>query len=78
MKKNKTLIKELRKELHYHQQMLRVDVACLKLGIAKVKEIAKEMRRLQREIRFAPRYFNYKGEQVEPDEEEIVGAEDIR
>jgi len=50
MKKNKTLIKELRKELHYHQQMLRVDVICLKLGIAKVKEIAKEMRRLQREI----------------------------
>jgi len=43
------MIKELRKELHYHQQMLRVDITCLKLGIAKAKESAKEMRRLQKE-----------------------------
>jgi len=48
MKKSKTLIKELRQELHYHQQMVRVDLRSLKAGIAKCKEIGAKMRKLQK------------------------------
>jgi hypothetical protein len=47
-KTNKTLIKELRVELRYHQQMVRIDVRVLKAGIAKCKEIAAKMRELQK------------------------------
>lgn len=48
MKTNKTLIKELRQELHYHQQMLRVDIRAVKAGIRKCKEIGAKMRELQK------------------------------
>jgi hypothetical protein len=47
MKKNKTLIKELRRELHYHQMMLRVDIRATKAGVSKCKEIGAKMRELQ-------------------------------
>jgi hypothetical protein len=46
-KTNKTLIKELRVELRYHQQMLRIDIRAVKAGIAKCKEIGAKMRELQ-------------------------------
>ena len=48
MKQNKTLIKELRVQLRYHQQMLRVDIRAVKAGIKKCKEIGKKMRELQK------------------------------
>jgi hypothetical protein len=51
MKKNETLIKELRVELRYHQQMLCVDVRAVKAGIAKCKEIGAKMRELQKGIK---------------------------
>jgi hypothetical protein len=51
MKKNKTLIKELRVELRYHQQMVRVDLRALKAGIAKCKEIGARMRELQKGLK---------------------------
>ena len=47
MKTNKTLIKELRQELHFHQQMVRVDIRSVKAGIRKCKEIGAKMRQLQ-------------------------------
>ena len=47
MKTNKTLIKELRRELHYQQMMLRVDLRAVKAGVAKCKEIGAKMRALQ-------------------------------
>jgi ABC-type tungstate transport system permease subunit len=47
MKKNKTLINELRKELHYHQMMVRVDLNSVRAGVRKCKEIAAKMRELQ-------------------------------
>ena len=46
MKTNKTLIKELKRELTYHRQMLLVDVRIAKAGIAKCKEIGAQMREL--------------------------------
>ena len=49
MKTNKTLIKELRIELHHHQTMVKVDIRALKAGISKCKEIAAKMRELQRQ-----------------------------
>jgi hypothetical protein len=51
MKTNKTLIKELRVELRYHQQLLRVDIRAVKAGIAKIKEIGAKMRELQKGIK---------------------------
>lgn len=48
MKTTKTLIKELRQELHYHQIMVRVDIRAAKAGMNKCKEIAAKMRELQR------------------------------
>lgn len=48
MKQSKTLIKELRKELHYQQLMLRVDLRAVKAGIARCKEIGARMRALQK------------------------------
>jgi hypothetical protein len=48
MKQNKTLIKELRVELRYHQQMLRVDIRAVKAGIRKCKEIGARMCELQK------------------------------
>jgi len=47
MKTNKTLIKELRQDLRYHQMMVRVDVRAAKSGMRKCKEIAAKMRKLQ-------------------------------
>lgn len=47
MKKNKTLIKELRVKLRYHQMGTRMAMYSLRNSIAKCKEIAAEMRRLQ-------------------------------
>jgi hypothetical protein len=48
MKKSSTQIRELRRELRYHQMLVRVDLRALKAGIAKCKEIAAKMRELQR------------------------------
>lgn len=48
MKQNKTLIKELRQELRYHQMMVRVDLNAARAGIRKCKEIAAKMRELQK------------------------------
>jgi hypothetical protein len=48
MKQPKTQIRELRQELRYHQEMVRVDLRALKAGIRKCKEIAAKMRELQR------------------------------
>lgn len=47
MKKNKTLIRELRAELHYFQMQARIDARSLKSSRAKCKEIAAQMRELQ-------------------------------
>jgi len=47
MKQNKTLIKELRAELHYWQMIARMDARSLKATRAKCKEIATKMRELQ-------------------------------
>jgi hypothetical protein len=47
MKKPATLLKELKKELHYHQMMVRIDIRATKAGVAKCKEIATKMRELQ-------------------------------
>lgn len=49
MKQNKTIIKELRQELHYQQMMVRVDLRALRAGVRKCKEIAAKMRALQNE-----------------------------
>jgi hypothetical protein len=51
MKKNETLIKELRRELHHHQMMNRVDLRAYRAGVHKCKEIAKKMRELQKGIK---------------------------
>jgi hypothetical protein len=49
MKTNKTRIKELRRELRYHQMMNRVDLRAYHAGVRKCKEIAAKMRELQKE-----------------------------
>jgi hypothetical protein len=48
VKQPQTQIRELRRELRYHQEMVRVDLRALKAGIRKCKEIAAKMRELQR------------------------------
>jgi len=48
MKTNKTLIKELRAELHYWQMMVRIDIRSLKATRQKCREIAAKMRALQK------------------------------
>jgi hypothetical protein len=49
MKKSKSLtMRELRSELHYYQQMVRVDVRALKASIRKCKEIGAKLRELQK------------------------------
>jgi hypothetical protein len=50
MKKNKTLIKEIRKDLHYHQMMVRVDLRAARRGMQKCRELAEKMRRLQKGV----------------------------
>jgi hypothetical protein len=50
MRKPKTIIKELRQELHYHQMMVRVDIQAVRAGMKKCKEIAAKMREAQSEI----------------------------
>lgn len=47
MKQNKTLIKKLRRELHFHQTMLRVDLSAVRAGVRKCKELGQRMRDLQ-------------------------------
>ncbi len=47
MKTNKTLLKELRAELHYWQMMARMDARSLVRTREKCKEIATKMRGLQ-------------------------------
>lgn len=48
MKKSRSLrLRELKADLHYYQQMVRVDVRSLKAGIRKCKEIGAKMRDLQ-------------------------------
>ena len=47
MKTNKTLIKELRQDLHYHQTMVRVDLRAVRAGVRKCKELGQQMRDLQ-------------------------------
>lgn len=47
-KRPQTKIKELAEDLHYHQMMNRVDLASYRLGAKKVKQIAAEMRKLQK------------------------------
>ena len=47
MKTSKTLIKELRQNLNYHQMMVRVDLNAARAGVRKCKEIAAKMRALQ-------------------------------
>lgn len=50
--KSKSLqLRELRADLHYYQQLVRVDVRSLKAGIRKCKEIGAKMRELQAENR---------------------------
>jgi phosphoribosylcarboxyaminoimidazole (NCAIR) mutase len=47
MKKSQTVIKELRKELHYWQMRVRMDIKSLHRTQAKCKEIAAQMRKEQ-------------------------------
>lgn len=47
MKQNKTLIKELRRDLHYHQMMVRIDLRAVRAGVRKCKELGEQMRDLQ-------------------------------
>lgn len=49
MKKNKTLIRELKKALHYYQMMVRIDMRAVQAGKAKCRLIAEIMRELQRQ-----------------------------
>jgi hypothetical protein len=49
MKQNKTLIKELREELRYWQQMARIEARWLAGSRQKCKEIGAKMRALQPE-----------------------------
>lgn len=48
MKKNKTLIRELREELRYHQTMNRVALRAYRAGVKKCKELGQKMRELQK------------------------------
>lgn len=43
-------LRELKDDLHYHQQMLRVDIRAVRAGIAKCKEIGAQMRKLQKGV----------------------------
>jgi len=47
MKTNKTLIKELRVELHYWQMRVRMDMKSLERTKERCKEIAMQMREVQ-------------------------------
>lgn len=47
MKKNKTLIKELREQLHYWQMMARIEARCLRATREKCKVIGAQMRKLR-------------------------------
>lgn len=48
MKKASTEIREMKRELHYHQMMVRMDLRAAKAGMAKCKEIAARMRKIQK------------------------------
>lgn len=51
MKQRRTLLREKLVELHYWQMMARQEARWLRLSRAKAKEIAAEMRKLQKEIK---------------------------
>jgi len=51
MKTNKTLLKELRKELRYWQMMVRMDMKSLERTREKCKEIGSKMRALQKGVK---------------------------
>lgn len=48
-KSRSLVMRELRADLHYYQQMVRIDVRALKASIRKCKEIGARMRELQAE-----------------------------
>lgn len=48
VKKPKTIIKELRQELHYWQILVNVEARSLKATIEKCKQIGAQMRELQK------------------------------
>jgi hypothetical protein len=48
-KSKSLMMRELRAELHYYQQMVRVDIRALRASIRKCKEIGARMRELQAE-----------------------------
>lgn len=43
-------MKKLRADMHYHQQMLRVDIRACLAGRQKVKELGEQIRDLQKKI----------------------------
>jgi hypothetical protein len=47
LKKKQTLLKELKKELHFWQMHVRMDIKSVKSGKEKCKEIGREMRKIQ-------------------------------
>lgn len=49
MKSKAARLRELRQELRYHQQMLRVDIRAVRAGKEKCKEIGQKMREVQKE-----------------------------
>lgn len=51
MKKPRTIIKELRYHLRYWQGQYRMELAGLKRTRARIKEIAAEMRKAQKQIK---------------------------
>lgn len=46
----KMKLKMLRRELHYHQGLTRVDIRAVKAGIEKAKLIGSAMRKIQKEM----------------------------
>jgi hypothetical protein len=44
---NKSRLRELREELHYYQEMVRVDIRAVRAGMRKCKEIGAKMIDLQ-------------------------------
>lgn len=48
-KSRRQQMRELKNDLHYYQQMAKVDASALRASIRKVKEIGAKMRKLQAE-----------------------------
>jgi hypothetical protein len=51
MKTKKTLLKELRAELHYWQSRVRMDIASLERTKQRAREIAAKMRAVQKDVK---------------------------